>query len=97
MFGLLYCISFSLKACAIGSVLIILVFIISYDLNYNTQHSQMHLQTFFFICMQTNVNVMKTFLRFFYVFDLNFLTLKKYYLIINNEHKSMVFTILILE
>ena len=52
----------------------------------------MHLQTFFFICLQTNAHVLKTYLCFF----LHFLPyLKKlFYLIINTKYKSMLFIIL---
>ena len=44
----------------------------------------------------TNAYAIKTFVCIFFLlhfFNLHFLTLKKIYLIINNEYKSMVFTI----
>ena len=52
----------------------------------------MHWQTFFFIRMQTNAYVMKTFLcSFFTLFTLTFLPS---FFLPYNEYKSMVFTIL---
>ena len=55
----------------------------------------MHWQTFLFIRMQTNAYVIKTFLCFIgTLFTLTFLPSKNIYLIIKNEYKSMVFTML---